>query len=110
MSTHPVEKQRAETPRNLFPRNPTPLLEGVMPSPVEKRRTAAAASEGLQDRVLSYAGVTALTSLSESTIRRLVRAGKLPPPTQITTGRVGFRESDVRAFLASVRSANPDAV
>jgi predicted DNA-binding transcriptional regulator AlpA len=39
---------------------------------------------------LSYRGVRDLTSLSESTIRRLVDEGKLPRPEEVTPGRKVF--------------------
>ena len=41
----------------------------------------------MNDRLLSYAGVKELTSLSESTVRRLVKAGKFPAPELLTPGR-----------------------
>lgn len=50
----------------------------------------------MTDRYLSFRGVRELTSLSESTIRRLVAEGKLPQPQTLTPGRRVFVESAVR--------------
>jgi len=46
-------------------------------------------------RWLGYRGVTELTSLSESTIRRLVAEGKLSPPVPLTPGRKVFDADQV---------------
>jgi predicted DNA-binding transcriptional regulator AlpA len=53
----------------------------------------------MNDRLLSYAGVKELTSLSESTVRRLVKAGKFPAPELLTPGRRVFREAEVRQAI-----------
>jgi predicted DNA-binding transcriptional regulator AlpA len=59
-------------------------------------------------RWLSFKGVTEMTSLSESTIRRLVAAGKLSAPVEITPGRKVFDgdtiESEMEALIAERRS------
>ena len=54
----------------------------------------------MNDRLLSYAGVKELTSLSESTIRRLVKAGKLPAPELLTPGRRMCHAAAVRQAIA----------
>jgi predicted DNA-binding transcriptional regulator AlpA len=58
-------------------------------------------------RWLSYRGVTELTSLSESTVRRLVAEGKLPKPQELTPGRKVFEaaavETAVEALIAERR-------
>jgi predicted DNA-binding transcriptional regulator AlpA len=54
----------------------------------------------MNDRLLSYAGVKELTSLSESTIRRLVKAGNFPPPELLTVGRRVFHEAEVGQAIA----------
>jgi predicted DNA-binding transcriptional regulator AlpA len=41
-------------------------------------------------RWLSYRGVTEVTSLSESTVRRLIAEGRFPRPQEITRGRKVF--------------------
>ncbi len=41
-------------------------------------------------RWLSFRGVTEVTSLSETTIRRLVRQGLFPAPQEVTKGRKVF--------------------
>jgi predicted DNA-binding transcriptional regulator AlpA len=51
---------------------------------------------------LSYRGVRELTSLSESTIRRLVREGKLPEPAEVTPGRKVFDKSAVEDAMANL--------
>ena len=51
----------------------------------------------MTDRLLSYRGAVELTSLSEATLRRMVKDGRLPKPVTLTPGRVVFREVDLRA-------------
>jgi predicted DNA-binding transcriptional regulator AlpA len=41
-------------------------------------------------RWLSFRGVTELTSLSESTVRRLIAEEKFPRPEEVTEGRKVF--------------------
>ena len=41
----------------------------------------------------------ARTSLSRSTIWRMARAGHLPAPVRITSARIGWRESQIAAWL-----------
>lgn len=54
---------------------------------------------------LSYAGVARMTSLSESTIRRLVSEGKFPAPEEVTEGRKVFNAELVdRAMSALIES------
>ena len=50
----------------------------------------------MTERFLSFQGVRELTSLSETTIRRLIAAGKFPPPMTLTPGRRVFEETLVR--------------
>jgi prophage regulatory protein len=40
------------------------------------------------------------TTLSKSTLYRLIQDGKGPKPIRISSRRVVWRESDIRAFLA----------
>ena len=65
-------------------------------------------------RWLSYRGVRETTSLSESTIRRLVAAGRFPAPEEITPGRRVFDskavEAAVQRLIADRRhAAGPEA-
>ena len=50
-------------------------------------------------RWLSYRGVSDLTSLSESTIRRLIGEGKFPEPEEVTEGRKVFDAELVSAAM-----------
>jgi predicted DNA-binding transcriptional regulator AlpA len=50
------------------------------------------------ERILSMAQAAQLLGVSIATFRRLVRAGKLPPPIQLSERRVGWR---VRGLLAA---------
>jgi len=42
-----------------------------------------------------------LTSLSKSTIYRLIQEGRFPKPLIISRRRVGWRQSDIYAWLES---------
>lgn len=54
------------------------------------------------NRILNLREVQRLTSLSRATTFRGIASGSHPAPIKLTPGgrRVGFRESDVRAWLA----------
>ena len=54
------------------------------------------------DRILNLREVQRLTSLSRATTARGIASGSHPAPVKLTPGgrRVGFRESDMRAWLA----------
>lgn len=43
------------------------------------------------------------TSLSKSTIYRLVKESSFPRPVQISARRVGWRQSDIDAFIANCK-------
>lgn len=43
--------------------------------------------------------VSELTSLSKSTIYRLIKEGRFPTPLHISRMRVGWRQSDIEAFV-----------
>jgi prophage regulatory protein len=51
--------------------------------------------------ILKTADVCRITTLSRTSVWRLVRSGELKPPVRLSPGRVGFLESDVEAFVAS---------
>lgn len=51
------------------------------------------------DRILPKRAVVALTSLSATTIWRLVQKGDFPPASRISPGRVGWSERAVRKWM-----------
>ena len=62
-------------------------------------------------RLLAYRDVRRITSLSESTIRRLVKAGAFPVPKPIpgTLGRVAFVSSEIDEWVRRAAVGVPDA-
>jgi prophage regulatory protein len=52
-----------------------------------------------QRRIISKPTVLGLTGFSAATLGRKVRAGTFPAPVQISTNRVGWRESEVADWL-----------
>ena len=62
-------------------------------------------------RLLAYRDVRRITSLSESTIRRLVKAGAFPVPKPIpgTQGRVAFVSSEIDEWVRRAAVGVPDA-
>lgn len=56
----------------------------------------------LGDRLLSWREVRVLSGISRTTAWRLQNAGEFPRPVMISPGRVGWRESDVAAWRASL--------
>lgn len=43
--------------------------------------------------------VKSITSLSKSTIYRMIKEGQFPRPVHISNMRVGWRQTDIDAFL-----------
>ncbi|WP_293451077.1 AlpA family phage regulatory protein [Phenylobacterium sp.] len=71
----------------------------------------AADHEPPRDRLLAWKQVKALTGLSRTTVWRRQRAGDFPLPLVISPGRIGWRESEVEAWVRSRRqrgAASPD--
>jgi prophage regulatory protein len=52
------------------------------------------------DRYLTTAAVSALTTLSRATIERKVAAGDMPRPIYISQRRKAWRESAIREWMA----------
>ena len=52
-------------------------------------------------KLLSLKGVIEITSLSKSSIYRLVRAGQFPKSQRITAGRVVWRSDAVSQWIQS---------
>ena len=52
------------------------------------------------ERIFSKRDVVRITSLSSTTLWREWRAGRFPKPQQISKGRVGWPESEIRDWLA----------
>lgn len=59
-------------------------------------------------RVLRIADVCDRVGLSSTTVWRLQRAGRFPPPVRLTDQAVGWRESDVEDWLANRPVASPE--
>jgi prophage regulatory protein len=58
-------------------------------------------SPNAQERLLPPAVVMDRTSLSRTTLWRLVRAGKFPAPIQVSAGRVAWSETALQQWIAS---------
>lgn len=61
------------------------------------------------DRLISVREMIARTSLSRSTLWRMVRMGHLPAPVQITPARIAWRESQIAAWLEARTPRTPEA-
>lgn len=57
----------------------------------------------MSERALTRRAVAERLGCSEQTVRRLVRSGALPPPRQISPGRVGHLESEINEYLRAAR-------
>ena len=53
----------------------------------------------MPDRMLTVAEVSRVTSLSRTTLYRMVERGQFPAPRRISAARVAWRESVVQAWL-----------
>ncbi len=54
-----------------------------------------------EDRILPWLRVRDIAGISRTTAWRLQNIGDFPRPVMLSPGRVGWRESDVRAWRAS---------
>ncbi len=76
-------------------------------SPPRPRRSMSESKQlGVPSKVgrfLRLDDMIASTGLSESTIRRRVREGKLPKPTSLTTRCVGWWEAEFEAWASKHR-------
>jgi prophage regulatory protein len=55
----------------------------------------------MSERILRYKETVRTTGLSRTTLWRLIRQGLFPKPLALTNRVVGFRESDVTAWIAA---------
>lgn len=56
---------------------------------------------GQPDRILRRAEVELITGLSRSSIYRHIHAGKFPPPVELGSNAVGWRESVIQRWCGS---------
>jgi len=54
----------------------------------------------MTDRLLTVTELSAWLRVSRSTIYRMLRKGELPRPLRLSRRRVGWREADIRRWLA----------
>lgn len=59
------------------------------------------ASPAPDDRILPWLKVRDIAGISRTTAWRLQNIGDFPRPVMLSPGRVGWRESDIRAWRAS---------
>jgi prophage regulatory protein len=52
-----------------------------------------------EDKFLCPAAVEALSSLSRTTIWRLVKRGDFPAPVRLSPGRIGWRRSSLATWM-----------
>ena len=52
-----------------------------------------------EKKFLSYQGVIQMTSLRETTIRRLIEAGDFPAPISLSPRRRAFLQSEIEAWM-----------
>ena len=60
-------------------------------------------------QMLSRRDLVSLTGLSATTIWRLRRCGHIPAPLQLSPGRIGWRRSEVLAWLEARQSLAPSS-
>lgn len=58
------------------------------------------------DRILKLPAVTATVGLSRSTIYEKMAAGKFPRPVKLGDVAVGWRESEIQAWIESLPRAS----
>ena len=66
----------------------------------QRQRVSDAPATPTPDRLITAREVCARSTLSRTTIWRLVRAGELPAPCRLTPTRIAWRESEILAWMA----------
>lgn len=61
--------------------------------------------EQIQDRIFKQPAVLGITSMSASALRCAVLRGEFPTPVKIGPRAVGWRESDIKRWLANLEPA-----
>jgi prophage regulatory protein len=62
---------------------------------------ASATTGNASERLLPMKAVVAITSWSRTSINRLIQKGDFPTPLKLGPQKIAFRESEVRAWVAS---------
>jgi predicted DNA-binding transcriptional regulator AlpA len=60
-------------------------------------------------RVVRHNMLSEITGLSESTIRRMIRAGKFPAPFALSHQAVGFDSHEIYAWLEARKATRAEA-
>lgn len=63
--------------------------------------TDAAATSPAHDRIITLAEVRARFPVDRTTLYKMHTSGRFPKPVNLGVRRLGWRESDVQAWLAS---------
>jgi prophage regulatory protein len=61
----------------------------------------------MADRILRIRGVVEMTSLAQATVYRMIRAGTFPRGVDISPRAVGWRVSDIDAWIAKRPEVEP---
>jgi len=74
-------------------------------SQVSEKEGARRAEQSAHDRIVREAETLQRTGLSRTTRWRLAKAGKFPKPVSITDSAIGWRESEIEAWIAARQAA-----
>ena len=101
MSLH--ENEVAERPRIRHKRKPSRKHKPTSQAEAERQRRQVArdAARDHRHRVLPFRAWCAVNPFSEATGRRMIKRGEGPRVLQLSTRRIGIRESDNAAWQAS---------
>lgn len=61
------------------------------------------------DELLTLPDVMAITTMSRMTVYRSVQRGDLPPPIQVSRGRIAWRASAINQWMATRSETSPKA-
>ena len=57
------------------------------------------------DAILKLPEVTRITGIGRSNLYEMVRSGQFPKPVKLSVRSVGWRQSEVNAWLAELKAA-----
>ena len=57
------------------------------------------------DAILKLPEVTRITGIGRSNLYEMVKEGRFPKPVKLSVRSVGWRQSDVNAWLSSLKAA-----
>ena len=98
--------QRRRLSQSQHVHNRTTPMDDLFERRHDHTQTSTPAPQPLDDEFWSVRTITAKTGLARSTLYAYVKQGHFPRQRRLGPGRVGWRASDVRFWIATLQPAS----